>query len=164
MPNPYLILGAFLAALFLAVGGYRFGVSHTEGEVAKRDLESANQYAAAVTQAEDKARATERKSAELLAAVDSAYQTKLKETNDAAQKTIADLRAGRIRVRIPATAGQAGAGGVPQVAAGAGGCDGQGPGDVLSRLAEDVAGRLAKCDAVATQLEAAQAVIEADRK
>jgi hypothetical protein len=159
--KPLCIVLAIALAGFM---GYRAGANAVKVAYEKRDTEAANEYAKAITEANAKLRAAEERSAELLAAADADYQAKLKEHNDAANKTVADIRSGRVSLRIPTCPTAPGGSAVSGVATATGSSDGQDTGDVSKRLAEDVAGRLAKCDEAAIALDLAQQVIISDRK
>jgi hypothetical protein len=153
-----LVLGFILYAVYTA-GGNAVRVAYE-----KRDTEAANEYAKAITEANAKLRAAEERSAELLAAADADYQVKLKEHNDAANKTIADIRSGRVSLRVPTCPTAVGGNSLPSPATASGSSDGENTSDFSRRLAEDVAGRLARCDEAAIALDLAQQVIISDRK
>ncbi len=160
----YKLLALLLVLVAVGAMGHRAGRHAAESEQAERNLVAARQYAEALTKAQTDARAAEQRSAQLLANAASTYQASLKEHDDAAQKTIANLRSGRISLRVPACPAAPSGGAVSSAVATTSGRDGETQSDVLARLAEDVAQRLARCDAIVLQLTAAQAVIEADRK
>ena len=164
IPLPYKLLAVLLVLAALVGMGYRAGVRSTEARYADTALVDARQYAAAITKAENDARAAKDRSAKLLAAADADYQTQLAQVNDHAQKTIADLRAGRVQLRIPSCPAAPGGNAVPETATGTGQPDGQTRSDVLAGLSEYLVDRFGQCDAIVEQLTGAQAVIEADRK
>lgn len=152
-----------LVLLLALVGfmGYRAGGNAVRSDYEERDIKAANEHAKAIAEANVKLRAAEERSAELLAAADADYQIKLKEHDDAAQKTIADLRAGHVQLRIPVCPGGSA---VPQAPASTSVNHGAAQPDVSTGLPEYLVGKFSDCDAIVEQLTGAQAVITADRK
>jgi hypothetical protein len=153
-----LVLGFILYAVYTA-GGNAVRVAYE-----KRDTEAANEYAKAITEANAKLRAAEERSAELLAAADADYQAKLKEHNDAANKTIADIRSGAKRLYVDLAGTKTGGGTVSEVAACPGIDHGPQRAELSAKDGEFFVSLASECDAVVEQLSAAQQVIISDRK
>lgn len=165
-------LGALLvvAAVVIAIYSYgrqQFGLG--EGAEKARwlarenvELTTAN---AKITELQIAARATERDHAVRLAAVSAQYQEDLNHAQARKNRVIADLRAGAQRLRIPvASAGCAGAGGMPETGPGAGGRDGGATAELSQPAAEFLIGLASESDEVAHQLKACQALVRADRE
>jgi hypothetical protein len=167
---PYVI--AILVAFALAFGCYEFGV-HVEharrvAEIAQLKQQYADSLAAANkarADAEQAARDTEAQRVADMAALDAKYQKELSDAKTVSDRTIADLRAGTLRLRerftcnagsgsVPST-GQAGASAGNADAAGAGGLR-QADADFLVRLAD-------RADQCAITVKALQDVVRKDR-
>jgi hypothetical protein len=164
MPNIYMLVAALVAAIACSFFGYQAGESANEGKHAIADRVAQDKFDAALAAANLKLRTEEQASAKRISDADTAYQQKLKEHNNATNKTVADIRSGRISLRIPTCPSAASGGALSGSPAAPGSSDGESPGDFSRRLAEDVAGRLAKCDEAAIALDLAQQVIISDRK
>lgn len=157
------IVVVLLLLCFTAIGSYLFGKHVADGETAARNLEDANRAAALVASANERVRQAEKAAQDLLEATAAAYENKLREKDNEVSKAVADLRAGRIRVRIPA-ASQVCDNAVPGAAPAPGFGDGGTAIELPVGFSEDLLRRFGKCDQVAEQLRAAQQVILDDRK
>jgi hypothetical protein len=171
--NKYLYIAAAVAVIGAAVGCYEFGVSNEHqarvAEVNGLKAQAAESLAAANKQAADAqqaARDTEAKRVAEAAALDAQYQKELKDAQDTADHTIADLRAGTLSVRkrlTCASTGLSGTGtgttpGTSASVADAGAAGGLQDADVefLLREAE-------RADEVTLQLQALQALVRSER-
>jgi len=167
---PY--LAAILAAFAVLFGAYSFGV-HVErqarvAEVNGLNAEYAQQLADAnqrTADAQQRERDKEAQRQRDMAALDVQHHKELTDAKAAADRTIADLRAGNLRLRerftCPAAAGPAGGAGQAGTGASVGdAAQGHGlqPADAEFLLSE-----AARADEVTVQLRACQDIVRRDR-
>ena len=176
IPTPWKIAGAALAVVLLIAAAlwyvsaerakaYAAGEASERAKWQAREAEELAAAHAALVAAQSRAATLERQAAEQLAALDADHLQKEKALEARHDRFVADLYAGRIRVRSDiASACQGAHGGAPGAPAAAAGMgDGEAPGDLPGALREAVAGGHAlarEADQVALQLEGAQAYIE----
>lgn len=157
---PVLVAAAIIGLAFaIRANGYRDGANAARAECEQQLRELANQAAAM----ERMMREAERQHIEQLARIDQEHQETLRHAKAEAERTIADLRAGNIRLRerftCPAPAGD----GVPEAAAGSGRRDARASGGLSTEDAEFLLRLAAEADEVTRQLQACQAVVRSDR-
>lgn len=169
---PYLV--AIVAAFLLAFGCYSFGV-HVEHQRRVAEVNGINaQHAQAITNAtqrtldaEQRERDKEAQHATDMAALDAQHTKEMNDAKAAADTTIANLRAGSIRVRDRFTCNAAGA--KPTSSTGQAGTsasvgDGATAGGLQTADAEFLLREADRADAVTVQLGACQAIVRGDRK
>jgi hypothetical protein len=168
MTRIYIIIGtvALLVATAWVIDrhGYQRGQAEERAQWQAREsaeLADANQL---IDKLQRDARAKERAHAAALSVISSRYQEELADANRKHKDVIADIRAGRVRLRDPSAGETSCAGGTAAAPPAAGWRDGP-PGGELSRsAAEFLFGLAAEADAVAHQLAACQAVVRRDRE
>lgn len=169
---PYLV--AIVAAFLLAFGFYSFGV-HVEhqarlAEVSQLNADHAQAIADAnqrTADAQQAARDKEAQHANDMAALDAQHTKELNDAKAAADATIADLRAGTIRLRdrFTCNAGNAKpAGSTGQAGTSASVGDGAAAGGLQTADAEFLLREAERADEVTVQLGACQAIVKGDRK
>lgn len=144
---------------------YRTGYAAAEGlytaEINRREDEAAK----ALQDAKDEARATEQRHAAEMAAAAQSYIDERERGFEERDRTIADLRAGELRLRdrfqCPATGAAGRPAGVPQAGGAAGGSHAAAPGGLSRADAEFLVRFASEADDVAGQLAACQAVVRA---
>jgi len=165
-----LALAALLAAGALGAGAYRAGMNAERNAWLARDnaqLRSAN---ARIAQLQAQARAQEQAHGTAMAAAAAQFKKDLHDVRTQKDGVIADLRSGRLRLRIPvvptsAACGAGGAGGAStEAGAGAAGGDGEARAELSGAAAEFLVSLASEADAVVRQLSACQAVVAADRE
>ena len=169
MPNVtlYLIAGvAFMVALAGAgIKGYNMGEDHVRAEYAKRDLQQANEAAAATKAVEEKYRAQEQAHSQALAQVSTDYERKLTDANATKNLALDSIKHGALKLRLtdPVTAPC----GSPdsKAATSTSGPDGSGTGQFLGETdATFLVTEASRADAIVLRLGACQAALTADRK
>lgn len=165
--NPYVLLAVGLAwlASLVGVGIWQNRAGATGERVAwqAREAKNLQSYNDELRKQELEARGKELATAERQAAIDATYQENLRVSNNERDRALADLAAGRIRLRNLAAALQARERGASEAAPGAGehhGAEGAGLSDETSRY---LVGEAARADAVVEQLTACQALVKSDR-
>ena len=162
IPNPWAIVGALVAAIGLAVGGYFYG-HHVESLAF--DAYRAQQVAVAQkaeADAQVAARAAEQTYDSKLADATAAYQENLDaltKRRDALERQLAD---GSERVYV--TVARPGSNGVPQAATAPGRADETVSAALSQRSAEFFAGQFAEADRLASLVNLAEQVIAQDRQ
>lgn len=162
IPNPWAIVGALVAAIGLAIGGYFYG-HHVEAlafDAYRAQQAAVAQKAEADAQAA--ARAAEQSYDAKLADATAAYQENLDaltKRRDALERQLAD---GSQRVYV--TVARPGGNGLPQTAPGAGRADEAVPAALSQRSAEFFAGEFAEADQLAGLVNLAEQVIAQDRQ
>ena len=153
-----------VAAVFAALyGAYRHGVGTTTERYERQLAAEREANATALASAHFRARVKELAAAERQAEIEAAH---LKEMNDAQQRTertIANLRAGTVRLRDELASAECAIAGVSSIAAGTGQRDAACTGGLRPEHAEFLIFFADRADQVARQLQAAQVVIRADR-
>lgn len=166
--NPWLIVGLLVAwiASLAGVGFWQREDGRTAERVAweKRESSELREANAEIDRLHTEARAKERAHAGQMAAVGINYQEGLLHAEDVRRRDLAAVRAGALRLRVPAACPGAGAGGASAPGAAAGGGDGVAPGELPGPLAAALLDLAHDADGVAEQLAACQAVIRADRQ
>lgn len=167
--NPYFLLAIVVAFVVSNIGMYVMGKSdgRTDERAAwmERELVQREAYAKKERELQDAYRKKEQESARDMAAVSAAYQRELNHANAAKDRALADLRAGRLRLRDPGARSQPPCGsGLPEAGAGAAGRDGEARGELSGATAEFLVALAGEADQVARQLAACQAVVIEDRK
>ena len=164
-----LILYVVIAAVGLALlaGSYLKGrgdgKAMTEAVWQKREAEINAATATKIREREAQVRADERDKANAQAKISADLQRKLKETSNAKDRVIADLRSGARRLSIPAACPATGGSAMPSAAATASGRDGETRADLSEHAARFLVDLASRADEVVAQLTACQAVILADR-
>lgn len=154
-------LAGLVTLIALVGGGYWWGDNAATNRDEAKALETERTAAQKLVAANNRVFASEHKAAQALADVSSTYQKGLNDVVSIHQDTINRIRAGTLRLSIPAYAVSANTDG--KIVAGAGGRDGQARCELSDAAAEFLTGLASEADAVAKQLTAAQAVIDADR-
>lgn len=145
--------------------GYAEGYAAAKGEYQKRIDDMALAATQALADAKDKARAAERAAADEQARIAEKLIAERSQAYEERDRVIDDLRAGNRRLQQRFTCPPAGRpGGVPAAAAGAGRSDGAGQGGLSGSDAEFLIREAGRADAAVRQLQACQAVIQADRR
>lgn len=162
IPNPWVIVGALVAAIGLAVGGYFYG-HHVESlafDAYRAQQAAVAQKAEADAQAA--ARAAEQNYDSKLADATAAYQENLDaltKRRDALERQLAD-GSQRVYVTVARPRGN----GVPETAASAGRTDQAVPAALSQRSAEFFAGEFAEADQLVGLVNLAEQVIAQDRQ
>jgi len=165
--NPWLIVGFLVALIAIGVGGYLKG--ETDGKTAteavwqtreaKINADAANKIAEADRRVAD----AEHASADRQAAIDSTYQSKLKEKDHALTVALNTVKSTGLFVHTAPSAPATG-NGMPETAT----SPGSGNAAPTARLSDEDAGFLlaeaSRADGIVAQLTACQAIVEADRK
>jgi len=158
--RPYLALG--LVALLLCGGWYYGHTRYAAGElagntkVAQLTAQHAQQLqhlAELSAAAADAARDAEHRQAQAIAAIGARYEQDKTHAKEQADRVIADLRAGTLRLRQQWTCAPAAAAQVPGAAAGTGRTDGDA--ELRATGAGDLVRLAAQCDAQVRGLQAA---------
>lgn len=162
--NPLIKFGAAIAMVLVVLfGAYHHGCSVTAAAYELKITEANEQHAAALADLQAKARATEDRSAQQIAAIDRTHQERLTHEIDSRDRTIADLRAGTVSVRkrftCPAGADQR----VLDAPISTGSSDAAQGGGLQQADAEFLIRFASEADQAVTQLAACQAVVRADR-
>ena len=158
---PYLVaVAVVLAALY---GAYRHGVATTTDRYELKLAEQAKANADALASAHFKARVQEMAAAVQLADIDAKHQQELKDAQTRTERTIAELRAGNIRLRDELASAECALAGVSDIATGTGQRDAACTGGLRPEHAEFLIRFADRADEVTMQLQAAQDVIRADR-
>lgn len=153
------------AASYLLAGLLVIALGISRVQIVNLRADAATHLAADETaraDAEKNARKTEATAASVQVAIETDY---LKEASDAkasADRTISDMRTGALQLRPELT--RRAASGVPGASTAAGNRDGAGQGGLRDTDAEFLVREADRADQLALQLNAAQAVIKADRK
>lgn len=161
-----LLLSGLLIGAFYSYGDLQF----SRGEKAERALWLANKNTELVTanakikSLEEKYRQQERDANTALAVISFQYEKELHRVKTNTDRTIAGLRDGTVRLRIPVThASNACGSAVSTVEFGTGTGDDTARAELSSAAAEFLVSLASEADAVVDQLLACQAVINADR-
>lgn len=162
-----LLLSALLIGAFYFYGDQQFGL----GEKAERskwlERENAELVAAnsKIKTLEDKYRQQEQDAATAIAVISSQYEKELHRVKTDKDRTIAGLRDGSVRLRIPvASAFNTSGGEAGATASGSGARDGGARAELSGAAAEFLVGLASEADEVVKQLGACQAVVNADRE
>lgn len=165
--NPWLIVGSLVALIAVGLGGDYLG--HERGVKEERlvwqtreskELADANTKILAL---EEKARADERAHAMKLAKIAAEHQQEIADAQVQKDRDVADARAGRIILRIPAPCKDSSGGVTPGASATPGVGDGGAAAELPHETTADLLALADDADAVTRQLTACQAVIRADR-
>lgn len=169
MINPWVILGivfVWLASL-VAVGHWQHDAGATAEKAAwqQRENEELRAANAAITELQDQARATERHHAEQMSALGQTHQKEIQHVEARRKADAAAARAGTVVLRDPGAAAREATCPCGSAAPGAttGQRDGGQTGQLSAAAAEFLLDLANDADAVADQLSACQAVIQADR-
>ncbi|WP_162559373.1 lysis system i-spanin subunit Rz [Microvirga sp. 17 mud 1-3] len=159
---PYLV--AVVAVVAVLFGAYRHGVNTTTDRYERRlaDISTAN--ATALAQAQADARGKELAAQQAQADIETAYLQGQRDAQAITDRTIDDLRADRVRLRGDLASAQCALAGVSDIATGTGQRNAACAGGLRKADAEFLVRFADHADAVARQLQAAQAIIESDRK
>lgn len=160
--NPYFIIAALIGAIGLAAGGYYEGHS-VEAQVF--DTYKAQQAAVAekaAAQSEAAARAKEQQQEAAQAAAQHEAQVEKTENANRTNATLADLRAGTLRLSNQLAGARAN--GMPQVATSATGTDDARNGYISNDVAQFLVEQAASADRLAVNFNEAVAIIAADRQ
>lgn len=164
--NPWLILAAGVvlasasgAAFFY---GHKVGADGVTVEWQKQEAATQRAQAEALTAANGKIIAAERRAAERLAAASARYQAALKEKEDEKQLAVARATTRGLWVDTINTCGDSAGDGA--VAAPAPGRDGAARSRLSGEAAEFLIGEASRADQVVEQLKACQSVVLEDRK
>ncbi len=166
------------ALIVLAIAGAVYGAIVSYGNdryAAGKDAEKADWIKrentelitanAEISRLTTKARQTEQDHATAIAKASGTYQEALNHEKTAHARTVADLRAGVLKLRIDlARRESTGGSTTAQTGAGPGGCDGETRGELSQQAGEFLVGLASEADEVVRQLTACQAVVDADRK
>ena len=168
MPNVTAYLLAALAVALLVAGaavkGYHMGQDNIRAEYAARDLQQANEAAAATKAVEEKYRAQEQAHAQALSQVSATYQGKLTDAQAKTTTALNAIRSGSIRMRDPGAVSKADCGSTASTVTAASGRDGDTQGGLSGTASEFLLTLAADADRNTLQLAACQAVVEADRR
>lgn len=165
--NPWFIVGFLVVCAAAFVGGDYLG--HKRGVDQERlawqtresaELRDAN---AMILGLEEKARSDERAHAKKLAVIAAKHQKEIADAEDQKNRDVADARAGRIILRIPAPcqSPDAGASGTASGTPGVG--DGAATAELPREVTADLLALADDADAVVRQLSECQAVVREDR-
>ncbi|CAG2144472.1 hypothetical protein LMG31506_03013 [Cupriavidus yeoncheonensis] len=158
------IIGALMVFAALFFGGVKVGTNGTNSAWQAKynaDLANANKRTA---DAEKRERDKEDQHADDMAALDAKHTKELADAKTISDRTIADLRAGSIRVRDRLTCPAAsGPGTASQAGTGASMGDAAARGGLQAADAELVLRIAGEADEVAVQLAACQAIVRMDR-
>lgn len=161
-----LYLAAVVAGGLALTGAYFYGRHDGAAlEIArweKRDNDELRRVNAELDAAHRKLRDQEHAAADRLQQVSGEYQRELTDVREQTRSRLAAVAAG-FRLRDPAAAAAVCPGGVPGVAAGAGGRNGAAPGDLSGEATAFLLQLAGEADEVAKQLKACQDVVRADR-
>lgn len=162
--NPLVRIGLQLAVVMGCLyGAYHHGVSttteHYQGVIAKANQD----HAEAVAKLQQQARDKERQHGEQLATIDQQHQEKLSHEINSRDRTIADLRAGNVRVRQRFTCPAASDQRVPSTSTSTSGGDEAQAGGLQREDAEFFVRFASEADEVTLQLQACQATVRSDR-
>lgn len=155
------VLFLVITAIALA-GTYRAGGRASDERWQARTDAAQAEAMSQTEQLQQQARELERKSAEAMGAIDSAYQRGRTDAQAEAGRTIADLRAGAVRLRERFTCPAGTAGGVPTSSTSTGGSDAAQGGGLSAEDAGFLVRLAEQADAVTLQLQACQAVVRRD--
>lgn len=159
---PYLVAVAIvLGALY---GAYHHGVTTTTAQYELKLSEQSAANAQALANAQADVRNKEQAAAQEQAAIVATYEDKQSNAKTNTDRIIADLRSGAIRLRSDLASAQCALASVSDIAAGTGKRDAACTAGLRPADAEFLIRFAARADAVARQLQAAQAIIIADRK
>jgi len=149
-----------IAFFSLIIGAYFYG--RTDGV----DLEAANalsrdnralvESADKLEKAQAKVTALEREDALSKAAADTVYQEDLKNVEDKNNRTIAELRAGLVRLRDPGRQHQSNPGVVPERGPGDSGCNGKAGSELSGETSEFLVSEATRANKIVLQLTACQ--------
>lgn len=163
--NPWVILAAVVALGAALTGSFFYGISVGEAKNQtkwqRREIEINAAAAKKVAAANARVLATERKSAESVAAISQAYQDKLQEKDREKDRAIASARANGLFVttKRPRCGNT-----VPATGPGTGGRDGETRSELSDEASEFFIAEAVRADKIVEQLKAAQEIIVADRK
>lgn len=158
------LVTAACAAIYFV--GRADGGADTNAAWQSRENTTLQKANARIVELEEDARRREATHAQDMAAAAAQYQKEKAHVEADRDRTIADLRSGALRLRIPIAAACAGTVGGTAAApgAGAGRSDDPTTAELSAAAAEFLVGLAAEADAVVNQLTACQAVVIADRK
>ena len=176
--NLWLIAGAVAAAWVVAIWhnakvsaaeeeGYARGMKDERLVWQVRENIELNAKNELITKLQEEYRALEQKSAKDVAAVAEELQKGIKHAQADRDRFVADVRAGRVRLRIPGAApcSQSPSGDpTPSPGAGPAGSDAPAGSELPPKIAEDLFTLMAEADEVVLQLQAAQELIRKDRE
>ncbi len=162
-----LVLVAAVVAAIYAYGRQQFGLGGQAERAAwlARENGALTKANGRIKELEEQARAREHEHAQDMANTSAKYQEDLKHEKSAKDRVIADLRSRALRLRIPVTCPISAAG--DRTAApgtGAAGRDGETRAELSVEASEFLVGLTSEADEIVHQLDACQAVINADRK
>lgn len=158
---PYLV-GALLIMAVL-YGAYRHGVTTTADRYGRQIAEQDAANAAALAKAHADARTKEADAAQRQAEIETDLLKRNEDAQATADRTIADLRAGTIRLRHDLTSAQCAIASVSDIATGTAQRDATCTGGLRPDDAAFLIRFADRADAIARQLQAAQRVIDNDR-
>lgn len=158
---PYLACLAVL--LVINYGTYRHGVTTTTDRYERLLAEHREAGALALAKAQAETRDKEQQAARAQASIETAYLQGQKDAQANTDRTIADLRAGNIRLRNELASAQCAIDGVSTIASGAGQRHAACSGGLREEHARFLIHFADRADQVARQLQAAQEVIVNDR-
>lgn len=161
--NPWVLLGLLLALAGAGATGWHYGAQHNEAAWQKREAQITAESAAKIEASMQRALTAERKSATDLAAVSAEFQKQLQEVDREKDRVIAGVRAGNIKLSIPARCAGGGSN-VPAAGAPASGRDGETRAELSAAAADFLVAEASRADAVVQQLAACQAVVARDRQ
>ncbi len=167
---PSITTMAVAALAFMVVLGascykaYNLGANNVRAEYAARDLQQANEAAAATKAVEEKYRAKEQASAQALAQVSTDYERKLTDAQSKTTLALNAIRSGSVRLRDPYAKPEACSGGLPEAAASSSGPNGPTAGGLSRETSEFLVQLAAEADRNTRQLAATQAALVADRQ
>lgn len=159
---PYLAISALLFAC-LAVAYWRGGVATAE-RYERKMAQQAQANADALATAHAGTRAKEYEAAQTQAAIEARHLMEMNDAKTRTDRTIANLRAGNIRLRDEIASAECAIAGVSEIATGTGERDAACAGGLRPEHAEFLIRFADRADAVALQLKAAQDIIRADRQ
>lgn len=161
---PDMRLIGFLVVLVAIIGagffGYRTGTKVERADWQEREIVINAEHAAKLQAATERARAVERAAIERYSQVDADYQRRLKEVSREKDRALAGVRAGAIRLSIPAEC-PGSRDSVPNPAPAPGERDGGTRARLSDSAAQFLVSLASEADAVVEQLRACQAVLSA---
>jgi prophage endopeptidase len=161
--NPWLLLGAVLAAIGLATGvgfwQHDSGVTEERNRNRGVQLEELTAANATIERLNREARATEHAHQNELAAIGAAHEADIETRRVQHDADLAAARAGALKLRDPAARQCPDRGPAPSAAATAGERDGPAPGQLSDAATEFLLGLANDADAVVEQLASCQAAI-----
>lgn len=165
IPLPYLILiAAGLLLLTHGMAGYT-GWKVRDNSARAQMQKDAQAAAEKIMLLQTRMREIESAHANALYSVSATYQGKLNEVERDKEKFMSDVRAGRIKLQLPARANMQSVGSTSgQVSAATSGCDGQAGTELPQEVTEFLFGEASRADKIVEQLNACQAIVLQDRK